>query len=84
MPFKRRFPKLDPTMTTVPALIDGHITGPGSDGPGTPLAISLGGRIEAVTQTFGRLGRFNAMLSESALARWPRLRRASDPAACSR
>ena len=64
---KDRFSDFDPAAETVPVLIEGRVTGRDSNEPRIPLAISINGRIEALTRTFGTLGRFTAMLPESAL-----------------
>ncbi len=67
IPLAGRFADLDSTTPIVPALIDGRITGRASSEGETALALSVGGRIEAVTRTFGQRGGFTSLLPESAL-----------------
>lgn len=69
IPFVKDLENLDPSAETLPALIHGQLTGKGASATGIPLAISLGGRIEALTRTFDDVGRFTAMLPEAALVR---------------
>jgi hypothetical protein len=66
-----RFVDLDPSAAMLPVLIEGRLAGRGANQPGVELAVSLGGRIEAVTRTYGQKGLFAAMLPEWALVRGP-------------
>jgi len=58
----RQIQKPAPRKQKLHTLVEGILAGELSRRPGIPLAISLGGRVEAVARTYGTRGHFAAML----------------------